>query len=234
MKTLNVNITNKVATYSQRGGTIVCGNDDYIIKFTFDDEWSEFLTKTARFKWNGAFHDIPFAHDWVAVPRVSNTKELEVGVYAGESLHTSTSAIIKCVPSCLCGTTTQAPGADEPYYAMAKAEADRAEEAADNAAVIAAAKAVAEIVSAVHIVQTTGDSETHIMSQKAVTEALAQAGTGSGTISIVQTTGDSEVLVMSQKAVTTELNKVTATVGNIDAALDSIIAIQESLIGGNT
>ena len=36
---LNINVVNKVATYQQRNGDIVCGNSDYTIKFTFDAEW---------------------------------------------------------------------------------------------------------------------------------------------------------------------------------------------------
>ena len=166
MKTLNVIITNKVAVYSQRGGEIVCGNDDYQIKFTFDSEWDAFSAKTARFKWNGAFYDVPFTGNTVTVPRLINTKKLEVGVYAGDVMHTSTGAIIKCVPSSLCGTTVQAPGSDAPYYAMAKAEADRAEEAADTTV-----ERIAEQLLG-GIVQGTGDSETQVMSQKAVTDRL--------------------------------------------------------------
>ena len=109
MKILNVNIANKIATYIQRGGKIVCGNDGYKIQFTFDAEWDAYEEKTARFKWNGEYCDVKFTGDTVTVPRVSNTTELEVGVYAGETLCTSTSTTIECLLSCLCGTATQNP-----------------------------------------------------------------------------------------------------------------------------
>ena len=62
----------------------------------------------------------------------------------------------------------------------------------------------------VEVVQTTGDSETAVMSQKATTKELDKKVDNS---SILQTTGDSETAVMSQKAVTEELNKKLDTSG---------------------
>ena len=65
----------------------------------------------------------------------------------------------------------------------------------------------------IEIVQTTGDSETKVMSQKAVTEELAKINTGEPgeSVEIVQTPGDSESAVMSQKAVTEELERINST-----------------------
>lgn len=133
MKTLNVNITNKVAVYSQRGGDIVCNNSDYQIKFSFDSEWDSYSSKTARFSWNGQYQDVTFTGDTAKVPPLYQTSVLRVGVYAGD-LSTTTSARIRCIPSVLCDTTTPAPESGKTYYNEAKAAAERAEAAAKTAA----------------------------------------------------------------------------------------------------
>lgn len=64
--------------------------------------------------------------------------------------------------------------------------------------------------SSVNVVQTTGSSTTDVMSQNAVTNALASAGP-----TVVQTTGTSTTDVMSQ-------NAVTDLVGNVASALNII------------
>ena len=102
MNELHVDINNKIATYNARGGVIVCGNANYKIKFTFDEEWDEFEYKTARFIWNDKFIDVVFYGDIVAVPMLSQTTLLTVGVFAGENLHTTTPAKIPCLLSVIC------------------------------------------------------------------------------------------------------------------------------------
>lgn len=86
---------------------IVCGNSNYTIKFTFDSEWSNLTTKTARFVYvqNGKvkYTDVVFTGDIVDVPLLSNVKEVRVGVYSG-ALHTTTPALIPCERSIRCGT----------------------------------------------------------------------------------------------------------------------------------
>lgn len=106
MKTLNIVIINKEAIFSRRDGDIVCVNSDYQIRFAFDSEWAGYTTKTARFIWNGKHKDVSFTGDTCAVPVVSNTERLEVGVYV-DGLSTTTSAQIPCRRSILCGTTTE-------------------------------------------------------------------------------------------------------------------------------
>ena len=44
MKTLRINVKDKIATYLQRDGVIVCGNKGYTIAFTFDEEWDEYVS----------------------------------------------------------------------------------------------------------------------------------------------------------------------------------------------
>lgn len=129
MKTLHINVIDKIATYQRRDGEIVCGNSDYQIEFTFDSEWAEHTTKTARFIVNGQYTDVDFTGDTCTAPIISNTDKVTVGVYAG-NLCTSTPAIINCTPSILCGSGEQAPESAEQYTNEAKAAADRAEAAA--------------------------------------------------------------------------------------------------------
>lgn len=100
-KTLHVSISNRVATYSQRDGSIICGNSDYQIKFAFDAEWSSHQTKTARFLFDESAVDVLFDGDTVTVPILRNVLALTVGVFAG-NLQTTTPALIPCVKSILC------------------------------------------------------------------------------------------------------------------------------------
>ncbi len=124
MKTLHINVTNKVATFQARDGDIVCGNTDYQIAFTFDTEWDEHQEKTARFIWNGQYTDIPFTGNTCPVPMVRGASQLTVGVYAGE-LRTTTPAEIGCRPSVLC-VGGEPVEADQRYISEAHRWADDA------------------------------------------------------------------------------------------------------------
>ena len=105
MKNLNISVIDKVAKYLMRDGDIVCGNSDYQITFTFDEEWGVYDTKTARFIWNGKHTDQPFVGNICPVPIIRNTELVTVGVYAGD-LCTTTPASIPCKRSILCESST--------------------------------------------------------------------------------------------------------------------------------
>lgn len=102
---LHIDVKNKVANYRKRDGCIVCGNSDYQIKFTFDNEWDAATNKTARFIWGGQYTDVTFTGDTCNVPIITNTDSVEVGVYSGD-LRTTTSAQITCQRSILCVAAT--------------------------------------------------------------------------------------------------------------------------------
>lgn len=102
VKTLHVTVNNKIASYWQRDGVIVCGNSDYVIEFTFDSEWDDHQIKTARFITASGFSDVVFEGTSVAVPIIQNTTSLTVGVFSG-NLKTTTPAVIPCMKSILCG-----------------------------------------------------------------------------------------------------------------------------------
>lgn len=132
MKTLCVDIADKIATYRKRTGAIICGNSDYQVKFTFDGDWDAYTAKTARFIWNGQYVDVDFTGNVCPAPMVQNTEQVSVGVYAGD-LCTTTPAVIDCKKSILCSGVPASDEMREQYVDEAKAAADRAEDAADRA-----------------------------------------------------------------------------------------------------
>ncbi len=133
MPNLHVSIRNKVARAARRDGAIVCGNNDYSVIFSFDDEWKQYAEKTARFIWNDNYFDIDFIGDTCPVPPITSAPSLEVGVYAGE-LRTTTAALIPCRPS-VCSDTQKkiAPEAVEEYRDRAQTAAIEAKAAAASA-----------------------------------------------------------------------------------------------------
>lgn len=119
MRDLRVIVSNKIATYLSRDGSIVCGNSDYQIVFSFDSEWDAYENKTARFIWNDECRDVLFTGDTVAVPMLSSTKQVKVGVYAGD-LQTTTPALIPCELSILCGSETHSDPPEDVYNQLLK------------------------------------------------------------------------------------------------------------------
>ena len=169
MKILNITVTNKIATYFQRDGVIVCGNNDYKIKFTFDSEWDDHAKKTARFIWNGQYYDKEFEGNECDVPIISGATEVTVGVYAGD-LSTTTPATIPCKKSILCAEAMATEGLAKDYVD----EALHIIEDAGTEAVETVREAALEAVGNLGVVQSTGNSETAVMSQKVTTEEISK------------------------------------------------------------
>lgn len=160
MKTLHVTVANRAATYSRREGDIVCGNNDYEIKFLFDAEWDGITEKTAHFKWNGQHFDVDFTGDTCPVPIITNAHLVKVGIFV-DGVRATTDATIGCIPSTLCGSTTPNPGTGQNYTNEAKAAAEEAKAAADEAETSAEeAKAAAEAGKAI-IVTVDGTTPSH-------------------------------------------------------------------------
>lgn len=99
-----INIANRRAT-PESEVAIVCGNSDYTIQFNFDAEWDDLAEKTARFVWEShgerKYADVPITGTSAAVPVLSGTKEVRVGVFGG-SLKSTTPARIPCEQSVRC------------------------------------------------------------------------------------------------------------------------------------
>lgn len=103
MKTLHIDIANKIATYQKADGAIVCGNSDYQVEFAFDEEWAAHATKKARFVYGGIYKDVEFTGNTCPIPVIVRATEVEVGVYVeGVNMATTTGAKIPCVLSILC------------------------------------------------------------------------------------------------------------------------------------
>ena len=133
MKTFNIKVEGRVASFLRREGAIICDNSDYQIKFTFDDEWIAHETKTARFVWGGLYKDVEFTGDTCQVPTISGADQVQVGVYVeGTELKTTTPAAIPCRGSILGQSNTGQPDEAKHYRDQASASADRAEEAAER------------------------------------------------------------------------------------------------------
>lgn len=109
MPIIDISVANKIARVDTED-VYVCGNSDYVINFTFDEEWNAYKTKTARFTCNGKHTDVVFDGNQCEMPVLSNTIVVKVGVFAGD-LHTTTSAYIMARKSILCGSGPPA----EPY-----------------------------------------------------------------------------------------------------------------------
>ena len=100
-KTIHITVLNKIAVKTC-DTVYVCGNSDYTVCFTFDEDWVEHYTKTARFIANdGTYVDQPFSGNSCPVPILKNTYGFNVGVYAG-SLETTTPAYCPAKTSILC------------------------------------------------------------------------------------------------------------------------------------
>ena len=112
MPQLICKIQNKIA--KPLNDLLICDNSDFTIRFKFDDEWNKETVKTARFIWNKQYVDVVFTGDTCAVPVITNSNYLAVGVYAGE-LRTSTPAIFACRKSILSGFEEPAPPSEDVY-----------------------------------------------------------------------------------------------------------------------
>lgn len=145
-KALRITVKDKIATYLQRDGVIVCGNKGYKIAFTFDEEWDAYETKIARFIWNDKYYDRTFTGKECDVPVINDATEVTVGVYAGD-LKTTTPAVIPCLISILCGNPEVADVMVKEYREEALIAAEEAKAAADEAKTAAdEAKSAAGVV----------------------------------------------------------------------------------------
>lgn len=119
-RNIKVVVEDRVAT-TEGDPSFICGNSTYTVTFTFDDEWEDFEVKTALFKWLTADgmkkHEQPFTGDTVEAPVFFDTREVEVGVYAGD-LTTTTGAPVRCTPSIRCNAGEDVEPEPDKYDAL--------------------------------------------------------------------------------------------------------------------
>ena len=123
MPNINITVAGKIATNMSPGVTIVCGNSDYTVTFSFDEEWSAYQVKTARFVYTRdgqvQYDETVFTGNMAAVPVLSGITAVYVGVYAGD-LRTTTPARILCDRSILCGGGVHPEPAEDVYQQIIK------------------------------------------------------------------------------------------------------------------
>jgi hypothetical protein len=126
MEVIKIDVKQKIASVE---GTpiIVCGNSDYTMSFTFDDEWNDEKNKVARFRFKKfglkKFIDMPIHDDTCRVPKLVGIGLVRVGVYAG-NLKTTTGAKIECQKSILCDDAEEMAEPFENLYDELHSELD--------------------------------------------------------------------------------------------------------------
>lgn len=94
MHVFPVTVSGKVAAYTGND-RYVCGNSDFVVELTLDEEWAQHDTKTARFVYGAQHTDIVFTGNTVSVPVIEKAYEIRFGIFAG-NLYTTTPAVIPC------------------------------------------------------------------------------------------------------------------------------------------
>lgn len=115
MEYVDIVVSDKRASTVEPKAVAVCGNTDYVARFTFDDEWSAYDTKTARFVTSDGYYDQIFTGNECSIPLFQDVAWVEIGVYAG-SLTTTTRAYLRLEKSILCGGESQHPDPPEDIY----------------------------------------------------------------------------------------------------------------------
>lgn len=200
MNVIKVEIKNKKAVRTNETA-YVCDNSKYTVVFSFDEEWDEFEVKTARFVYGDKHQDVVFTGNECEMPIISNTKLISVGVFAG-NLQTTTPAFIVAYKSILGDDSVPEEPPEDVYNQIMekcneavdtakKVEAETKDLAEDVEDVITHQPIIVQnnwwvwdaekkiyvdtgVRATVDIVQTTGESETEVMSQKATTKALVE------------------------------------------------------------
>ena len=115
MKYISILVSKRHATYISSDPPPVCANSDYMIRFTFDEEWDEYEHKTARFVSDKGYIDVLFDNAECQMPPLYGVRWVEVGVYAGD-LRTTSAAYIPLSRSILCGDNPVHPDPPEDIY----------------------------------------------------------------------------------------------------------------------
>lgn len=113
MPEILITVRGKIAQLANRS-VVVCDNTDYVAVFDFDGEWDAYPTKTAQFNFGGIHVPVMFDGTACPMPQVSEASVLRIGVYAGD-LHTTTSALVPCLPSIRSGKGAPADPPDNVY-----------------------------------------------------------------------------------------------------------------------
>ena len=118
MPEINIKVRDKCADGE---GVIICNNSDYTVVWDLDEEWTPYDTKTMRVNLSdGTYQDVVFTGDNAALPVLTASGWVSVGLYAGD-IHTSRAARLLALSSVLTpGGSPAAPAEDVYAQIMAK------------------------------------------------------------------------------------------------------------------
>ena len=98
MPEIFVNVAEKTAEAIGQP-TVICGNSDYTVQFTFDSEWDDEPVKVMRVIDNRdgllRYTDVLFVGNSAPLPVIYRSAQIAIGVYAG-NIRTTTPARIPC------------------------------------------------------------------------------------------------------------------------------------------
>ena len=102
-------------------GVIICNNSDYTVAWDLDEEWTPYDTKTMRVNLaDGTYQDVVFTGNTAALPVLTASGWVSVGLYAGD-IHTTRAARLLALSSVLTpGGSPAAPAEDVYAQIMAK------------------------------------------------------------------------------------------------------------------
>ena len=91
---------------------LVCGNNDYVVEFDFDEAWADYPAKTALFVFGSDSVPVVFEGNVCKGVAIKNATECAIGVFAGD-IRTTTGAYMPCVLSITdIGKSPKAPSQD--------------------------------------------------------------------------------------------------------------------------
>lgn len=83
-KQINIKIEDLIPTLLDGCQNIVCGNGDFTVNFSFDEEWTEHNVKTALFVCGGVTYPSVFEGNICNVPEIADGTICYIGVVSGD------------------------------------------------------------------------------------------------------------------------------------------------------
>lgn len=116
METIEIMVRNKVPRFKKDSAkSVITWNTGYIINFDFDEEWGH--TKTLRVvndKGDIIIPDIVFEGNSVELPKITDTNHIGIGVFSG-NLSSTTKLILTCRKSILEDDGAPLPPTEDVY-----------------------------------------------------------------------------------------------------------------------
>lgn len=94
-KTIQIKVTDKVATLVDPSQFIVCGNNDYEVEFLFDEQWAKHRFKTVLFVYEDTCVKRVIDGNVCAGVALAETSAVGIGVFSGDII-TTTPAFVDC------------------------------------------------------------------------------------------------------------------------------------------